>query len=966
MLDSDGEIASWNEGAERIKGYTEDEIIGEHISNFYTDADIDDGVPHTNLETAATEGPVEDEGWRVRKDGSRFWANVVITAIRDEDGTLQGFTKVTRDMTERREYEQQLRQERDFTQQILETVPVSICTVTPDGEFARANRQALEHIDGEESDLTEYTVDSWELYDGEGNPIPTDEWPWTQVTDTGDPVYDYQCQVDLPDIGRRWLSINAAPIEGDQSEDDRVVFTADDITEQKERERQLRRESKQTEKLLRTAPIAIAVQNAEGEMVLANQRAQEALGLSEQEIIEEPDDVDDWEVYDAFGDQTAPHETPSSRVLTTGEAVLDEELVIDPPSGEQMQFRINAAPLFGPDGTVERVITAGEDITELKRRERQLEQRKSELETELSGILGRISDAFYALDEEWQFTHINDRAVEIFQQPEDELLGRSIWEVFPEETEGTIWENFHTAMDTQETVSFELYVEEIDSWLEFNVYPSETGLSIYFRDITDRKANEQELAMYETIIETIHEAIYVLDDDLQFTMVNEAFTELTGYARDELLGEHASLVVDEETIERGTGLRGELADGKEVSPTLEIAIETVNDNRIPVEGSFTPLLYSDGEHKRIGVLRDITERKESRRKLEESERRYRTLVEHFPNGAVALFDEDLCYTTAGGELMNVMGTALEDRIGTSIHDLYPDELLEEIEPYFHAALEGDEHSFEAEYLGRHLLAYTLPIQNADDEVYAGMLVVQDITEFKETQRRLEASNERLEQFAYAASHDLQEPLRMISSYLQLVEQRYADVLDEDGEEFLEFAVDGAKRMRDMIDALLTYSRIETQGDPFEPVDLDTVLEDVRENLQMRIGETETTIRTEPLPNVQGDATQLRQVFQNLISNAIEYAGDEPPQVHISAERTGHGWVVSVRDEGIGIDPDDAHRIFEVFQSLHGRADHSGTGIGLALCKRIVERHGGEIWVESEPEEGATFSFTLPVGGECNE
>ncbi|ELZ16127.1 multi-sensor signal transduction histidine kinase [Haloterrigena salina JCM 13891] len=229
----------------------------------------------------------------------------------------------------------------------------------------------------------------------------------------------------------------------------------------------------------------------------------------------------------------------------------------------------------------------------------------------------------------------------------------------------------------------------------------------------------------------------------------------------------------------------------------------------------------------------------------------------------------------------------------------------------------------------------------------------------ETVDELEASNERLEQFAYAASHDLQEPLRMVSSYLSLVENRYADDLDSDGEEFIAYAVDGADRMREMIEALLEYSRIDTQGEPFEPVDMDAVLEDVLTDLQMMIEESDAEIDADPLPRVRGDESQLRQLLQNLLSNAIEYSGDEPPRVAVTARRCGRMWRFSVEDEGIGIDPDDADRIFRVFQRLHSREEYDGTGIGLALCRRIVERHGGEIWVESELGEGATFSFTLP-------
>lgn len=230
----------------------------------------------------------------------------------------------------------------------------------------------------------------------------------------------------------------------------------------------------------------------------------------------------------------------------------------------------------------------------------------------------------------------------------------------------------------------------------------------------------------------------------------------------------------------------------------------------------------------------------------------------------------------------------------------------------------------------------------------------------ETVADLEESNERLEQFAYAASHDLQEPLRMVSSYLQLLERRYADALDEDATEFIEYAVDGADRMREMIDGLLAYSRIDSQGEPFEPVNLEDVLEDVLTDLQVQIDQHDAEITATTLPVVRGDPRQLRQLFQNLLSNAIEYRGESPPRIHIDVECRADRWKLSVHDEGIGMDTEDTDRVFRVFQRLHSRDEFDGTGIGLALCRRIVERHGGEIWAESELGDGATFSFTLPA------
>lgn len=229
---------------------------------------------------------------------------------------------------------------------------------------------------------------------------------------------------------------------------------------------------------------------------------------------------------------------------------------------------------------------------------------------------------------------------------------------------------------------------------------------------------------------------------------------------------------------------------------------------------------------------------------------------------------------------------------------------------------------------------------------------------EESVAELGRSNADLQQFAYVASHDLQEPLRMVSSYTQLIARRYKGKLDADADEFIAFAVDGANRMQRLILDLLAYSRVNTAGRQFEPTAMETVLKAALNNLTNAVKESQAIITHDPLPAVMGDDKQLAQLFQNLLSNAVKFGGAQPPRIHISAKQTDGEWLCSVRDHGIGLDPQYADRIFVIFQRLHTREEYPGTGIGLAICKKIVERHGGRMWVESELGKGATFYFTL--------
>ena len=267
---------------------------------------------------------------------------------------------------------------------------------------------------------------------------------------------------------------------------------------------------------------------------------------------------------------------------------------------------------------------------------------------------------------------------------------------------------------------------------------------------------------------------------------------------------------------------------------------------------------------------------------------------------------------------------------------------------------------------RHILAAACPFFDDQHNLLGAVAVMRDITERKRAEEKiahtlaeLERSNKELELFAYVASHDLQEPLRMVSSYTQLLARRYEGQLDDKARKYIHYAVDGAARMQTLIDDLLAYSRVGARSKPLETIASSSPLDKARRNLAARIKETAAVITNDELPTVRADPAQLLLVFQNLLSNALKFHRADSPSVHVAAQDRGSEWMFSVKDNGIGIEPQHAERIFVIFQRLHTREEYPGTGIGLAICKRIVERHGGKIWLESEPGKGATFFFTIP-------
>lgn len=375
-------------------------------------------------------------------------------------------------------------------------------------------------------------------------------------------------------------------------------------------------------------------------------------------------------------------------------------------------------------------------------------------------------------------------------------------------------------------------------------------------------------------------------------------------------------------------------------------------------------------------------RKQAEQALEESEARFRSLTQ-LSSDWYWEQDEHYRFTAMSQGIEESLGVRVEEFLGKTRWDGPVVGLTQAAWEAHKAVLDARRPFYDLEYGRsdaeghvRYLSVSGQPVFDGEGRFIGYRGVGKDITERKRAEtalreahdalarkaQELARSNAELEQFAYVASHDLQEPLRMVASYTQLLAKRYGDRLDGDAKEFMEFIVDGATRMKQLIEDLLAFSRVGTRGKEFRRVECETALQRALANLQLAIDQSGAVVTHDPLPAVSGDDSQLVQLFQNLIGNALKFSGTEAPRIHVGVEQRPDEWVFAVRDNGIGIDRQYFERIFIVFQRLHAKSDYPGTGIGLAICKKVVERHGGRIWVESEPGKGSVFYFSLPKGG----
>ena len=849
MLGPQGEIRSWNPGAERMTGCKFEEVSGQNYSRFFSSEDVKRGRPEEILRMAAASGLYEEQGMRVRKNGARFLVRTTYTASRDLGGNLRGFSVVSRDLSQ-----------------------------------------------GAESDAK---------YRG----------------------------------------------------------------------------------LLEAAPDAMVVVNQGGEIVLLNVQAEKQFGYSRDELVgQKVKNI----IPDGFAERLIADGTRSAAEALAQQIGTGIELIARRKNRSEFPIEIMLSPLESAEGTL--VTAAIRDISVRRAAEKHLAQ----MEGRYRGLLEAAPDAMVVVNQGGEIVLLNVQAEKQFGYSRDELVGQKVKNIIPEGfAERLIADGTRSAAEAlaqQIGTGIELIARRKNRSefpIEIMLSPLESAegtlVTAAIRDITTRKDAEKHLAQmegrYRGLLEAAPDAMVVVNQGGEIVLLNVQAEKQFGYSRDELVGQKVKNIIPEGFAERliadGTRSAAE-ALAQQIGTGIELIALRKNGTEFPIEIMLSPLESAEGTLV-TAAIRDISVRRAAEKHLAQMEGRYRGLLEAAPDAMVVV--------NQGGEivLLNVQaekqfGYSRDELVGQKVKNIIPEGFAERLVADALRSVEdalAQQIGTGIELTGRRRDSTEFPIELmlSPLESAEGILVtaaVRDITTRKKAEanllnkvEELNRSNEELGQFAYIASHDLQEPLRMVASYTQLLSRRYKGKLDSDADEFIAFAVDGASRMQRLIQDLLAYSRVGTKGRDLVEISSEEALEQALINLRGAIEDKGALVTHDPLPNVVADDMQLVQLFQNLIGNAIKYQSSGVPKVHISvAKNGGKRWTFSVKDNGLGIDPQYFEKIFGMFQRLHKREEFAGTGIGLAICKKIVERHGGSISVESEPGRGSTFRFAL-AGSERN-
>lgn len=675
-----------------------------------------------------------------------------------------------------------------------------------------------------------------------------------------------------------------------------------------------------------------------------------------------------WKLFLPDGTPLPHDQCPMAIALQGGDVGSGIECIAERPNGTRFWFTPYPAVLRDAEGRITAGVNVLVDVTERK-------VAQMEADEQFRAIVETTPECVKLVARDGTLLHMNSSGLAMVGAVSaDAVVGKNVYDLIAPEDRDRFREFNESVCDGNKgTLEFNIVgLQGAVRHMETHAVPlryfetSIVQLAIT-RDVTERKRAERDGLLLSAIVDSSDDAIISKNLDGIITSWNKGAERLFGYAADEVIGKPVTILIPPDRLDEEPKILSRLKLGDRVDH-FETVRRRKDGSLLDISLTISPVKDKQGSI--IGaskIARDITERKRAERALFASEQKFRQLADAMPqivraarpDGHLDYYNERWYGFT--GFNRDTFGDASWEPI------LHPDD-LERCRESWHGAVESGmpyriEYRFwdRQEARWRWFMGRALPVCDAEGCIVKWFGSCTDIDDQKRVEDDLRRANEDLEQFAFSASHDLKEPVRTVKIYTELLSRRYAEWLDGEALEFVRFIRSGAARMETLVSDLLTYTQVTKFDKPAEITDADKVLEAVLGNLAGAVSESDAQITAGPLPLVRMHGAHLHQLFQNLIGNAIKYrAPKRPAVVHVAAERQNGNWLFSVRDNGIGIEPEYKERILGLFKRLHTSDEYSGTGIGLAICQRIVDRYHGRIWVESEPGEGSTFCFNLPV------
>ncbi|MBA4196272.1 MAG: hypothetical protein C0459_01840 [Chitinophaga sp.] len=972
-LDNSGIITSFNKGAEIIKGYKEEEVLGKHYSIFYTEESIKKNEPDNNLKKALETGLYESEGWRVRKDKSIFWASVSYDVLYDNAKKHVGYVKVVKDATESETVKQQLKEtlnnQAAILEKIFERITDAFIALDKDFRYTYINKKAQQLIRKSAEEVLGKCV--WDIFPDAVGSATYDAFLQAMKTQEFVQHTDYYEPLNLTQENYIYPSPEGLS-----------VFIKD-ISERKIAEEKIKERDKQLRFFIKHSPVALAMFDKKMNYIMTSDRWITDFKL--------PENIIGKNHYDIFPEIPDYWKDIHKKCLK-GEVQKNDEEAFVRADGTIEWLRWEVHPWYNTNEEVGGIIIFSETITDrvtAKERISLLNEKVSNSEKQYRYLFDNNPMPLLAMDiNSYEYLDVNDAALKQYGYTKKEFLKLTAKDIRPKEDVDKFINQDHSPSIYKRGIwrhmrkDGSLFYAEITTQNIF--FNGRNARLVLVNDITEKlKAEEglkkslRETSDYKKALDA-SAIVSISNADEYIVYVNDNFCKVSKYSREELIGKEHSIINSgyhskEFMIKLSNTIRsGKIFQSEFRNKAKDGSFYWVFNTIVPfVDENNKPYQY-------VAIATDITKRKEAELISQKNEKIYQTIASSIPGSLVALLSIDNTYTFAEGDLIEKLGFTKEAIIGKTPKEILTEEQYNFYNPLLEAAFKGKTIAFDLDRLDYSLIVKLVPLKDESDYVYSFLIFYLDVTELKKTQKAIEELNEgleikvaerteqlenvnkELEAFSYSVSHDLRAPLRIIDGYSEILLEEYERVINEEGKRLINVIRTNTKRMGVLIDELLNLSRLGKKEMKIADINMESLINSSIKEL-LPDASPKINIQIGTIENAACDAILIRQVWINLLSNAIKYSSKkEKQEIFISSYINDNNVVYTVKDNGAGFNMQYVNKLFGVFQRLHKVSDFEGTGIGLALVKRIIHKHGGNIWAESELDKGAIFYFSLPL------